>query len=73
MMATGFPRNGVKNKSILQELHYFNIISRFVPDAMHDINRGIAEQFLKYFINSSKSPYSLSKQEIAQLTIERYV
>ncbi|XP_024892185.1 uncharacterized protein LOC112467697 isoform X1 [Temnothorax curvispinosus] len=61
------PVYGVKRPSCLINLHGFNIISGFVPDSMHCLCLGIAEQFLRYWIESNNLPYSLSNNDINKI------
>ncbi|OXU18098.1 hypothetical protein TSAR_016441 [Trichomalopsis sarcophagae] len=58
------PVFGIKKPSILVNLRSFNVISGFVPDSMHCICLGIAEQFAKYWFDTSNIPFSLSNEEI---------
>ncbi|XP_067203731.1 uncharacterized protein [Linepithema humile] len=61
------PVYGVKNPSCLINLQGFNIISGFVPDSMHCLCLGIAEQFVGYWIESNNLPYSLSNNDINKI------
>lgn len=61
------PIYGVKRPSCLINLQGFNIINSFVPDSMHCICLGIAEQFLRYWIDSKNLPYSLSNDNINRI------
>ena len=60
------PIYGVKNSSVLINMERFNIISAFVPDYMHCVCLGIAEQFLDLWLSSNR-PYSLSVPEIDKI------
>ncbi|XP_072756904.1 uncharacterized protein [Anoplolepis gracilipes] len=61
------PVYGVKRPSCLINLQGFNIITGFVPDSMHCLCLGIAEQFLGYWIESNNLPYSLSNNDINKI------
>ena len=61
------PVYGVKRPSCLINLQNFNIISGFVVDSMHNINLGIVEQFLSYWIDTRNMPYSLSHDDISEV------
>ena len=61
------PVYGVKRPTCLINLKNFNIISGFVPDSMHQICLGIAEQFLNYWVDTSRMPYSLSNDDITKV------
>ncbi|XP_071639002.1 uncharacterized protein [Temnothorax longispinosus] len=63
------PVYGVKKPTVLLNLRGFNVISGFVPDSMHCINLGIAEQFLQYWIESNNLPYSLTNNDIHNIDI----
>ena len=58
------PVYGVKRPTCLINLKSFDIISGYVPDSMHSISLGVAEQFLGYWLDTSGKPYSLSKDDI---------
>ena len=61
------PIYGIKKPSCLINLLKFDIISGFVPDAMHCINLGIAEQFSNYWFGSNNLPYSLSANDVKKI------
>lgn len=65
----GSPRPvfGVKRPSWLLILIGFGIVDGFVPDSMHCLCLGVAEQFFLYWFGSNDKPYSLSVFEIEQI------
>lgn len=56
------PVFGVRNPSCLINMNGFQMPSGFTPDSLHLM--GIAKQFIKYWIDSSKKKYSLTKEQI---------
>ena len=62
------PVFGIKAPSCLINLQKFNIISGFVPDSMHCVSQGVAQQLTAYW-DSSNMPYSLTKQDISAIDI----
>ena len=45
-------QTGVKEKTILDDLHYFSAVEATVPDIMHDILEGIGKRELKLILSA---------------------
>ncbi|XP_041860674.1 uncharacterized protein LOC121652139 [Melanotaenia boesemani] len=64
--STGSPVNGVKGRSLLSPLPFFDIVSGFVPEYVHSVLLGVSKQLMSLWldpVNSVKAWYLGDKTE----------
>ncbi|KAM4531750.1 uncharacterized protein PAE49_023884 [Odontesthes bonariensis] len=63
---TGLPKNGVKGRSSLSSLPFFDIVFGFVPEYMHSVLLGVSKQLMSLWldpVNATKDWYVGQKIE----------
>ena len=67
-VAVGYPINGVKGTSILIDIPCFDIINNTIPDYMHSVLLGVTKHFVSLWIDNRGADYSLSVQNICDIS-----